>query len=382
MRGGDIAGTSAAGTRRPTEAACAYWRRRGLATEPEQVLLAPSGAVALLAVLGAVGPGGVLLPRPSGEGVAPQARSLGRSLRTVPVPAECGGAPDPFALQEAVRRERADGGDPRVLSLSVADELTGTAVPPELLHEVCEVAAAEGLLIVSDESWRDTSHGSHDTVIVSPVEMQEKAVGGSLGGETVVMVDVAAELLPAGPAATAVRFAPTSYGRTLREAAVRVLGTLGASLSEDARQAVTVALSEPESLRTERQARVRRHAAYAAALYEALHDVGAHSRPPRLGRGLYADLEPLRGLLAARGVTDSLTLEAELTLAVGPWACGGHRFGDHPAKLRVWLGTGMLALPGPTVPETSTVLDAAARRTLDRLTSVLSGASRDLEGML
>lgn len=388
MRGDEPGGSAPLGGRtrsggRPTEAACAYWRRRGLATEPEQVLFAPCGAVALLSVLGALGPGGVVLPRPSSQWHGAQARMLGRGTRYVPTPAECGGVPDPFALQEAVRRERREGGDPRALVLSVADEVTGTAVPPEMLHEICEVAAVEGLVVLSDETWRDTCHSAHDTVIVSPAEMLERQGGGPPTGEAVLVVDLTPQFRPQGPGAAGaavVRFPPSSYGRELREAAARALRALGAVLPERTRQAATVALTEPEPLRVERQAWVRQQSTYALAVCEVLYGVGAYARPPRLGCGLYADLEPLRGGLLASGVTDSLTLEARLTLAVGPWVRGGHRLGDDPAALRVWLGTGMFAPLGPRAPGRATGLDAEARLVLDRLSGALPGVSRDLEG--
>lgn len=395
MRGGDAGETGATGIRGPVSAACQYWNRRGLETQPSQVVLAPSGPILLLAVFAAVGPGGVLVPRPCAQWHTSGARLLGRRLLGVQVPAECGGVPDPFALQETVRRERAEGGDPRVLLLSVADNLTGTAAPPELLYDVCEVAAAEGLLIVSDESWRDTSHHQHDTVIVSPGEISEQVGRGSPGGEAVVLLDLPAGLLVAGPSAACARFPTSSYGQTLREATAGVLRTLGAALSEVACQAATVALSEPEALRAERRADVLRHGRYAAALHDVVRQAGAHARPPRLGRGLYADLGPLREPLAARGVTDTVTLEADLVLAVGPWARGGHWFGDHPSQLRVWLGTGMLAMPGPPrmsdpssevgteqEPQVgSAALGVDASRTLNRLSRALPGVPGDLEGM-
>ena len=83
-------------------AACRYWHRRGMQTRPEQVVAAPGAPLLLLAVLAAAGRGAVLLPRPSPEWHAAQARLLARPLHTVPVPAECGGVPDPVALRETV----------------------------------------------------------------------------------------------------------------------------------------------------------------------------------------------------------------------------------------------------------------------------------------
>ncbi|WP_344633102.1 aminotransferase class I/II-fold pyridoxal phosphate-dependent enzyme, partial [Streptomyces glaucosporus] len=157
------------------DAAGGYWHRRGLPTAPGQVVAAPTAPLLLLALLAAAcgddASAGVVLPRPGAAWHAEQVRLLGRPLHPVPVPAECGGVPDPFALLEAVGRARAAGGDPRVLLLSVADDVTGTTAPPELLSEVCEAAAQEGLMIVSDETWRDTVHDPQDTVLVGPAEI-------------------------------------------------------------------------------------------------------------------------------------------------------------------------------------------------------------------
>ena len=367
------------GSDTPTAAAAGYWRRRGLDTVPDQVVLAPGGPVLLLALLAAVGPGGVVLPRPCADWHLPQVRLLGRPAYPVPVPAECGGVPDSFALLETLRRARADGGDPRVLLLSVADDPTGTTAPPELLHEVCEVAAAQGLLIISDESWRDTSFGPRDTVIVSPVEMIDAPPGLPGEGEAVVLLDLGAALLPSGPAAAMARFPRTEHGAALGRAVSRVLVDLGAGLAEDARGAVTIALDEPESLRQERRGRARAHGTYAGALHHTLVSAGAVCRPPRVGRQLYADLEPLRRTLRARGLTESVTLEAELVRAVaGPWVRGGHWFGEPADALRVRVGTGMLAPPTPV--RDPAAWDAWAAQRLERLTAALTGAYGDHEG--
>ncbi|GAA3357771.1 hypothetical protein GCM10017744_029700 [Streptomyces antimycoticus] len=75
-------------------------------------------------------------------------------------------------------------------------------------------------------------------------------------------------------------------------------------------------------------AAARAHGAVAAAAYRALTAVGALARPPQAGRHLYADLDELRGVLAARGITDSVELERELVRRIGPSVAGGHRFGD------------------------------------------------------
>ncbi len=80
----------------------------------------------------------------------------------------------------------------------------------------------------------------------------------------------------------------------------------------------------------------------AAAVHAAAVGAGALSRPPRAGRHLYLDLEPLRDALAAHGVGDAQELEDFLAARLGMPAPGGHRFGDDLGALRVRLSTGPL----------------------------------------
>uniref|UniRef100_UPI0006EB78B9 aminotransferase class I/II-fold pyridoxal phosphate-dependent enzyme n=1 Tax=Streptomyces silaceus TaxID=545123 RepID=UPI0006EB78B9 len=249
----------------------------------------------------------VLLPRPCPAWWAPQARLLGRGVYRVPTPAECGGVPDPYALLETVRRVRAEGGRPRLLVLSVADDPTATVPPPEVLHEAVEAAAAEGLHVVSDETWRDTLHHPRDTVLVGPAEMDHERV--------TVVCDLAGALLP--PA-------------------------LPAAVAAPAAAAAAYALAEPDEIVERLSAAVRLHARVADAVRHALLAAGAFARPPQAGRHLYADLGPLRPALAARGVGDAQDLEDFLGARLGMPAPGGHRFGDDIDALRVRLSTGPL----------------------------------------
>ncbi|MFP8886225.1 hypothetical protein [Streptomyces mangrovi] len=396
------------------EAACGYWGRRGLPTAPGQVVVAPTAPLLLLALLAAAEPGdgpvhgpgeggaedggGVVLPRPGPAWHADQTRLLGRPLHPVPVPAECGGVPDPFALLEAVGRARAAGGDPRVLLLSVADGLTGTAAPPELLHEVCEAAVQEDLLIISDESWRDTSHDPHGTVIVSPAEILHRSArlagagthadalheharashglpgGADEGGDhdcVVVLVDLGADpeyaFGPGTPVGVA-RLPATARGRELGERTRAVLAALHARPRDRDATAAAEALGEAEPLREHRAAGNRAHAARAAALHRILARAGAVCRPPHAGRHIYPDFEALRPALAARGIGDAPRLEAELVRRLGPYALGGHRFGDDPHALRVRLSTDV---PSGGAPSGGS---AGARASLESVLRDLTGA--------
>ncbi|MFD3941926.1 aminotransferase class I/II-fold pyridoxal phosphate-dependent enzyme [Streptomyces sp. NPDC058579] len=318
------------------EAASGYWWRRGLRTHAEDVVAAPGARPLMLALIAAHG-GDVLLPRPCPAWWTPQARLLGRPAYHVPTPAECGGVPDPYALLETVRRVRAEGGRPRLLLISVADDTTGTVAPPELVREACEAAVAEGLHIVSDETWRDTLHRRADTVLLSPAEM--------CPDDVTVLYDLAGALTPpAWPCAVA-RFPPTGRDRADRYTDPRartldILTALGAFVSGPVAPAAAHALDEPEDVTVRAARAAALHGHVAAAVHHAVLAAGALARPPQSGRHLYADLGPLRAGLAARGVTDSMELENHLGRRLGTPVPGGHRFGDELGALRVRFDTG------------------------------------------
>ncbi|MFD6188596.1 MULTISPECIES: aminotransferase class I/II-fold pyridoxal phosphate-dependent enzyme [unclassified Streptomyces] len=330
---GRARGEPAGGAPALLDAASGYWDRRGLTTDPGHLAAAPGAGALLLALTAALG-GDVLVPRPCAAWWAPYARLLGRPVFHVPTPAESGGVPDPYALLETVRRVRAEGGDPRLLVLSVADDPTGTVAPPELLHETVEAATGEGLHLVSDETWRDTLHDPHATVLLSPAEMLPERV--------TVVTDLAGALLPpAWPAAVA-RFPASAAGNGLHARVLDVLTALGARVAAPVAAAAGYALGEPEPVTARRAAAVRLHARVAAAAHAAVVASGATARPPQAGRHLYADLGPLRDALGAEGVGDAQELEDFLTARLGMPAPGGHRFGDDLPALRVRLATGPL----------------------------------------
>lgn len=201
---GDGAPEPAGGSAALREAARAYWDRRGLHGGAEHVAAAPGTSPLILALIAAHG-GDVLMPRPCPASWIPQARLLGRPAYHVPTPAECGGVPDPYALLETVRRVRAEGGRPRLLLISVVDDPTATVAPPELVREACEAAVAEGLHIVSDETWRDTLHRPHDTVLLSPAEM--------CPDDVTVVSDLAGALTPSAWPVAVARFPDTPRPR-------------------------------------------------------------------------------------------------------------------------------------------------------------------------
>ncbi|MER7855954.1 pyridoxal phosphate-dependent aminotransferase [Streptomyces bacillaris] len=336
------------GGRTLREAARGYWDRRGLHGPPEHIVAAPGDQPLLLALVAAHG-GDVLMPRPCPATWMPQARLLGRPAYQVPTSAECGGVPDPYALLETVRRVRAEGGRPKLLVVSVADDPTATVAPPELVREACEAAVGEGLHIISDETWRDTVHRPRDTVLLSPAEM--------CPDDVTVISDLSGALTPAAWPLAVARFPGTGRGAVLRARTLDVLTALGALVAGPLAPSAAHALGEPEAVRERVRQAARLHGRVAAAVHRTVLGVGALARPPQAGRHLYADLGPLRARLAALGVTDSMELEEHLTDRLGAPTPGGHRFGDELGALRVRLSTGPLL--GATPAERQESLTAA-----------------------
>ncbi|MGW5973797.1 aminotransferase class I/II-fold pyridoxal phosphate-dependent enzyme [Streptomyces sp. NPDC055186] len=351
------------------DAACGHGDRRGLPAAPDRVAVAPGAPALLMALTAALG-GDVLVPRPCAAWWAPAARLLGRPAFSVPTPPEGGGVPDPYALLETVRRVRAEGGAPRLLMLSVADDPTATVAPPELLHETVEAAVAEGLHLVSDETWRDTLHAPHETVLLSPAEMWPEHV--------TVVTDLAGALLPSGWPAAIGRFPAGAAGGALHARVLDVLTALDARVAAPVAVAVAHALAEPEPVTARTAAAVRLHARVAAAARDAVVAAGALARPPQAGRHLYIDLTPLAPALTAHGVGDAQELEDFLTGRLGMPAPGGHRFGDDLEAPRVRLSTAPLL--GDTAEQRAESLAAAEPldlphvcRALDHLRTVLDG---------
>jgi aspartate/methionine/tyrosine aminotransferase len=202
------------------------------------------------------------------------------------------------------------------------------------VREVCEAAVGEGLHIISDETWRDTLHRPHDTVLLSPAEM--------CPDDVTVLSDLAGALTPSAWPVAVARFPDTERAAVRHARTLDILTALGAFVAEPIARAAAHALREPEPVTARFRQAAGLHARIAAAANRAVLSAGALTRPPVAGRHLYADLGPLRSGLASRGVADSMELEEYLTRRLGAPAPGGHRFGDELGALRVRLSTGPL----------------------------------------
>ncbi|MET8948457.1 aminotransferase class I/II-fold pyridoxal phosphate-dependent enzyme [Streptomyces sp. NPDC004542] len=349
-----------AGGKDVREAVAGYFARRRLPTDASQVVVAP-GSKPLLMALHMTVPGDVLLPRPCWNTYAPQARYLGKQAIGVPIPAECGGVPDPDALRETIRAARVLGHDPRIVVVTLPDNPTGTLAPPALVREICAVAEEEDLLIVSDEIYRDVVHDPA-TEVLSPAEVAPR--------RTVVTTGLSKSLALGGWRIGAARFPEGAWGRRIRDGVVSAASEVWSTLAGPMQEVAAYAFAEPPEIRGRLAACARLHGVVAREVHRIVVAAGAVCRPPTGAFYVYPDFEPLRGRLAALGVTDSLSLHRHLLDAHGVVVLAGHHLGDDEEALRFKAATSMLY--GETAEQQEESLAAADPLVLPHVSGVLT----------
>ena len=327
-------------------------------------MVAP-GSKALLVALQLAVPGDVLLPAPCWVTYAPQAVLAGKKVFGVPIPAECGGVPDPDALREAVHAARAVGADPRIVVLTAPDNPTGTTATPDLVRRICAVAEAEDLLLVSDEIYRDLLHDA-DFEYLSPAEVSPE--------RTVVVTGLSKSLALGGWRIGVMRFPGTDDGERMRADVASVASEVWSTLAGPMQEVLEYAFDEPAELVARRDADARLHGALARAVHDIAVKAGALVRPPTGGFYAYPDFEPLRDRLAAVGILDGAALQDHLLEQHGVAVLAGVHFGDDPRALRFRAATSVLygdrpelqhqamdAADPTAVPHVARALDAVER---------------------
>jgi aspartate aminotransferase len=318
---GPVAGIPAA-----RAAAAGYFERRGLPTDPDQIVLAP-GSKALLFALLAVLPGDVVLPVPSWVSYAAQAALVGKHVIGVPIPARAGGVPDPERLEGALADARAVGRRPGILVLTVPDNPTGTLPTRDLLAEVCRIAERHGIVVVSDEIYRDLCRTPSD--FHSPAEL--------LPDRTVITSGLSKNLALGGYRIGFTRV-PTEL-RTAHRDLIGVASEVWSSLAGPMQRVAVAALAEPPEV-TERIAAGRRlHGTVATQVHRLLTEARIDCRPPEAAFYLYPDFAAHRANL---GVATGQELADRLLDRYGIGVLPGAEFGDDPEALRCRVATSLL----------------------------------------
>jgi aspartate aminotransferase len=313
-------------------AAAGYWGRRGLPTEAEQVVCGPGSKPLLYGLLIAIG-GDVAVPRPSWVSYAAQASLNGARPHFVPTPPGEGGVPEPFLLAKAVTAARAAGREIRSVVVTLPDNPTGTVARPGTMRRLCRVAAEHGLVIISDEIYRDLIHDPAATV-PSPAAIAPE--------RTVVTTALSKSLALGGWRIGTARMPDGADGAALRDRLLGIGSEIWSTPSGPIQQAAAYAFGEPAEL-TQRVAASRRlHAAVARAVADYFTAAGARVPTPQAAFYLYPDLGPLRQRLRREyGVTSGAGLAALLLRRYGMGVLPGSAFGDD-GELRLRVATGLL----------------------------------------
>lgn len=312
-----------AGTPEARASLAGWFTRRGVDTDPDQIVLAPGSKPLLYALLATL-PGDLVLPRPSWVSYAAQAAMVGKHVLHVPIGEQCGGMPESGLFAKALAAARAEGRRPGVLLLTVPDNPTGTSADRETLEVVCDVAAEHELVVIADEIYAELYH---DAPAFSPLPL--------LPERTIVTTGLSKSMALGGWRIGAVRFPSGKDGEEARRAVVACASELWSALAAPMQAAAAYVWSEPDDVR-ERIARSRRlHGRVAHAVYELWLEHGASCRPPQAGFYLYPALAPRPGIATSTELAAALL---EHDIAVLP----GTAFGDDDSALRVRVATSLL----------------------------------------
>jgi aspartate aminotransferase len=308
----------------------AYYSRRGMETESEQVLVGP-GSKALLYALFATLDGDLVLPRPAWVSYEPQARLVGKRVLRLDIPAEAGGVPDPALLADTVSLARRRGLDPLILLLTHPDNPTGTFAPAHLLESVLDVARECGLFVVADEIYCELAHAPEEFVSAASVDPDNVVVTGGLSKSHAL----------GGWRIGVLRAPANDAGRRLVQRVTSVASEIWSCLAAPIDAAASAAYDEPgELVEFVGAARVL-HRSVSRAAFDVVAGAGLDCRPPAAAFYLYPDFEPLRDRLAERRVTTSDGVAEHLLDEFAVAVLPGSAFGDEQA-LRVRLATSLL----------------------------------------
>jgi aspartate aminotransferase len=322
---GSVAGSTALRT-----SVAGYYARRGLETEPGQVVVGPGSKVLLYALLTALD-GDLVLPRPAWVSYEPQARLAGKEVLRVDIPAEAGGVPDPAVLPEVVARARENGLDPRILLLTHPDNPTGTFASTDLLRDVLGVARDCGLFVVCDEIYAELAHAPEEFVSAASIDPENVVVTGGLSKSHAL-----------GGWRVGVLRAPSGDGgRRLIQDVTSIGSEVWSCLAAPIEAAAVVAYDEPEELVEFVAAARTLHRTVGQAVFAVVADAGLACRPPTAAFYLYPDFGPIREPLAEHGITNSVGLAEHLLERFAIAVLPGTAFGDD-AGLRTRMASSLL----------------------------------------
>jgi aspartate aminotransferase len=355
------------------EAAASWWARRGLPTDAEAVVAGPGSKALLFGLIAAIG-GDVAVTRPSWVSYAAQASLAGRTTHFVP---GSGGVPDAAKLARAVAVARASGRPVRAVIVTLPDNPTGTLADAGAVRAVCSVAERDGLIIISDEIYRDLVH-DQVTGITSPATISAE--------RTVVTSGLSKNLALGGWRLGVARLPDGRLGRELRTRLLGIGSEVWSAPAGPVQQAAALAFREPAPLAERIELSRRLHARVAREVAFRFASAGASVPPPQAAFYLYPDFTPLAEPLRRRhGVTSDEDLAGLLLRQYGLGVLPGSAFGDQRWRLRLRVATALLY--GETDEQRNAALTAVLNSgdpcalpwiaaALDRLEEILADLTR------
>jgi len=348
------------------EAAAGYWARRGLPTDAEAVICGPGSKALLFGLTAAIG-GDVAVTRPSWVSYAAQVALSGRTAHFV---SGAGGVPDAAQLARAVTAARRAGNPVRSVVMTLPDNPTGLLAPAAAVRDLCSVAEAHDLVIISDEIYRDLVHDP-DAPFTSPAVICPE--------RTVVTTGLSKNLALGGWRLGVARLPAGGFGAELRDRLLGIGSEIWSAPAGPVQQAAALAFSEPPALAARVADSRRLHGTVARAVAARFAAAGAAVPAPQAAFYLYPDFSPLADVLLGRhGITSDESLAAVLLREYGVGVLPGSAFGEDGGRLRLRVATSLLY--GDTDAERHAALNSAdpcslpwIAASLDRLEEVLAG---------
>jgi aspartate aminotransferase len=322
----------------------------GIDCEAGDVLIGP-GSKELMFLLQLVYYGDLVIPTPAWVSYAPQARIIGRHVHFLATAREHGWRLSPEQLEMLCSL---DPGRPRIVVLNYPSNPTGGTYQESELEELAAVAAANRVVLLSDEIYGKLHHeGDHRSIV--PLYPQGTIFSGGLskwcgaGGWRLGVFVVPRQmrwLLEAMAAAASETF--TSTSAPIQYAAVRAF---------DGGPEIEAYLVQCRRILK----------AIGTTLVQRLRSAGIDVLDPEGAFYLFPDFGPLAERLRAAGITTSDALCERLLADTGVAILPGSHFGRPPDELAARLAyvnfDGEAALSAARdLPDGAPVDEAFARR--------------------
>ena len=362
-----------AGTERLRTAAAGYWSRRSLPTSPDAIVAGPGSKALLYGTMLALRTS-LAVPQPSWVSYAAQATLCGVTPHFVATVAGEGGVCDPDALEAAIRSRRHTERPIGAVLVTLPDNPTGRLASPDAVRALCAVAERNGLLIISDEIYRDLVHDPELPFLSPAVVAPDR---------TVVTTSLSKSFSAGGWRIGVARMPDGACGAALRGRLLGIASEIWSAAPAPTQEAAAVALEEPSDL-VEHVSRSRKlHAAVCQEAAARCAAAGLDVATPQAAFYLYPDFGPWRDQLAASfGVETGEDLAALLLDRYGAGTLPGSAFGESASSLRLRLATGLLY--GETDAQREQALAAADPTRLPWISAALTRFSdilADLGGL-